>query len=159
MAFITRGQSLNISFNCATNPPDFANLSYEKANEEVGSEDNLISRGAKQICPEYISNLVNELQKGNLSNGNKTLAVYLLGELHPSNTNAIEILIENIDFRTSKIEPNLRPVRWRLYPAEEALIKIGKPVVDPILNHLPNETNQLRRQLMCDVLKQVWQQK
>jgi|SRR5665213_1861403 len=151
----SRAQQVKSSSDCATNPPDFIHLSYEQANKAVNSEDDLISRGTKRICPEYITNLVNQLRHEYLSNGNETLAIYLLGELRPSGSNAIEFLIANIDFRTSKIEPNLHPARWRTYPAEDALMKIGKPVIDPILNHLSNEADTLRRRLMCEVLVKV----
>jgi len=141
--------------NCITNPPDFIYLSYNEANATVKSEDDSIGRGAEKVCPEYITNLVYQLREGHLSNDNKTLAIYLLGELHPNDTNSIEFLIENIDFKATKIDPPWAPRRWGEYPAEEALITVGQPAVIPILNHLPSETNQLRRQLMCDVLKQV----
>jgi hypothetical protein len=136
-------------FDCATNPPDFNKLSYEEADNMLYDETR------KRICPEYIANLVTEIQRGNLSDDKKTLAVYLLGELHPIDTNSIEVLIGCIDFKTIKLDGKTRFSRWGQYPAKEALIKIGKPVIDPILNHLPDETNPLRRQLMCDVLKQV----
>lgn len=141
--------------NCVTNPPDFIHLSYEKANEAVNLEDNLIGRGVEKICPEYITNLVYQLQHGHLTNDNKTLAIYFLGTFRPSDTNSIETLIEDIDFRSSKVEVNLGPARWGMYPAKEALIKIGKPVVNPILEHLITENNELRRHLMCEVLKRV----
>jgi hypothetical protein len=137
------------------NPPDFGKLTYEKALDAVYDEDNMISRGAKKIGAQYINNLVHQLQYGHLSNDNKTLAINLLGDLHPNDTNAIEFLIENIDFIAARIEPPDHITRWGKYPAEEALVAIGKPAVEPILNHLPQENDELRRQLMCDVLKEV----
>lgn len=141
--------------NCATNPPDFSKLSYESAKAAVYDEDSLIGRQAVKISAEYIYNLVQQLQYGHLSSDNKTLAIYLLGELQPKDTNAIEFLIENIDFKATKIEPPNSFPRWGKYPAEEALITIGKPVVNPILDHIPKEDNEFRRQLMCDVLREV----
>jgi hypothetical protein len=150
--------------DCVTNPSDFSILSYDKASAAVDSEDDLIVwRKIKKICPEYIANLVNEIRQRQLNADNKVLAIYLLGELRPSDTNSIEVLIENIDLKATRFDHLLKTrisiQRWGEYPAEEALIKIGQPVVIPILNDLPSETNQLRRKLMCDVLKKVWQQK
>jgi hypothetical protein len=154
--FGLHAQNLATEVGCATNPPDFGKLSYREADNAVKSEDDLIlSERVKKICPDYIINLANQLQEGHLNNDNKTLAIYFLGALHPTDTNSIEVLIENIDFRATKFDLKSAPMRWGKYPAEEALMKIGKPVVNPILNHLPTETSQLRRQLMCDVLKQV----
>ena len=151
--FIARAQSSNINSDCDTNPPDFSKLSYEQAVQTLNAEEK------KKICPEYITNLVNQLRYRQLNNDNKVFPIYLLGWFRASNKDSIEILIENIDLRVSKIEPLLGPARWGKYPAEEALVRIGKPVVDPILNHLPTENSQLRRQLMCDVLKQVLRHK
>jgi hypothetical protein len=149
VAFNARAQNLGGKSDCTTNPPDFVHLSYEEANKAVYIEER------KTICPEYITNLVNQLRQGHLTNDNKTLAIFLLGTFRPTDTNSIEVLIENIDFRASKIDPLLGPARWGFYPAQEALIKIGSPTVNPILNHLPNETNELRLHLMCEVLRHV----
>ena len=72
------------------------------------------------------------------------------------NTNSIEVLIEDIDLKATKFDEPASLPRWGFYPAQQALIKIGEPVVEPILNHLPTEISELRRRLMCDVLKEVW---
>jgi hypothetical protein len=146
-AFNVRAQNFDVTPDCVTNPPAFSEMSYQVASQAVNDELR------KKLCPEYIGNLVEEIRHGNLGN-NKVPAIYLLGELRPHDENSIEVLIENIDLK-SPPNPLLAPLRWGEYPAEEALIKIGKPVVEPILNHLPKETSELRRQLMCDVLKQV----
>ncbi|MGH7976620.1 MAG: hypothetical protein ACREDS_00530 [Limisphaerales bacterium] len=163
ISIVVKAQDSQVNSDCFTNPPDFNKLSYDEANTVVDSEDDLIGRGIKKICPEYITNLVNQIRNGALNSDNKTLAIYLLGELHPDDTNSIEVLIENIDFKATKFDHILKTrisiKRWGSYPAEEALIKIGRPVVDPILNHLPTENSELRRQLMCDVLKQVLRHK
>ena len=139
--------------DCITNPPDFSKLSYGEANAVVNSEK------TKNVCPGYIANLASQLRRGDLSDDNKTVAIYFLGTLRPTDTNSIEILIENIDFRALKLDPKTDLRRWGQFPAEEALIKIGKPVIEPILEHLPKETSELRRQLMCNVLKQVLREK
>jgi hypothetical protein len=147
IAFNTRAQNISVDSNCVTNPPDFSKMSYQVASQTVNNELQ------KRICPEYIKNLVEEIRYGNLGN-NKVPAIYLLGELRPHDENSIDVLIENIDLK-SPPNPLLAPLRWGEYPAEEALVKIGKPAINPILNHLPAETNELRRYLMCEVVKQV----
>jgi hypothetical protein len=122
----------------------------------VDSEDNLIvGRRSKIISQQYIDTIVIELRFGQVSGYNKSLAFYLLGELRPQDANAIELLIDNIDFRAPKLDPALGPARWGFYPAQQALMKIGKPVVSPILNHLPNETNELRMRLLCQVIHNI----
>jgi hypothetical protein len=150
-----QAQSLKMQ-NCVTNPPELNKMSYEEADQAISSEeDSILSTKIERICPEYITNLVIEIRSAQLNNNNRVLAIYFLGELRPSDTNSIEALIDYIDLKASRFDPKTRFRRWGQYPAEEALIKIGKPVVDPILNHLPKETSELRRQLMCNVLKQV----
>ncbi len=140
---------------CVTNPPNFSKLSYNEAKIAVFSEEDLIATGVKKICGDYITNLLNQLEYGHLTNDIKAVAIDLLGTLHPSDSNSIEFLIQNIDFERTKFDPPTRISTQAKYPAKEALMKIGKPVVDSILNHLPTEANQLRRQLMCDVLRRV----
>ena len=158
IAFNSHAQTLT-STNHIILPPDFSKMSYNEANGAVNAETDLIvGRRTKQIGTEYIANLVNQLQSGQLNNDNKVLAVYLLGELRPSDTNSIEVLIENIDLKAKRFDLKTDLQRWGPYPAVEALVKIGKPVVNPILDHLPPEASELRRQLMCNVLRQLWHQ-
>ncbi len=161
-ALSMRAQSSELNSNCDSNPPDFNTSSYEAISHKVNIEyDSIVVSKTKRICPEYITNLVVELQSGKLNDDYKALAIYLLGELHPCDTNSIEVLIKDIDLTSTKHDPadSFSFSRWKKYPAEEALVKIGKPVIEPILNHLPKETSELRRQLMCDVLKQVLRSK
>jgi len=141
--------------SCATNPPDFSKLSYAEADKAASEEYNSIGIGQKKICPEYIPNLVNQLRNGQLNSDEKVLAVWLLGVLRPADTNSLAILIEYIDLKATKFDFKTRLPRWGDYPAEEALIGIGKPAVSPILQHLPSETKELRRHLMCEVLIRV----
>jgi hypothetical protein len=152
-------QNLAVISDCVTNPPSFMKMSYQEADEASFLESDLIERGARKICPEYITNLVNQLYSGRLNHDNEALAIDLLGALHPGDLRSIEFLIQNIDFERTKFDPPDRISTQSKYPAAEALVKIGQPVVIPILNRLPSETNLLRRQLMCDVLKRVWQRK
>jgi hypothetical protein len=140
---------VNGDSNCVTNPPDFKKLDYEKANQAV-ERDQL-----RQLCSEYVTNLVNQLRGGQLSNDNKVLAIYLLGWLRPTDSTSIQYLIDTVDFKASKLDSKTGLRRWGEYPAQEALMKIGKPTVAPILHYLPQETNELRRQLMCFVIKKV----
>jgi hypothetical protein len=145
-------QQSNASSDCVTNPPDFGMLSYQAADSAVYSEEDLIGRKVRKICPEYITNLINQLQYGQLRRDNKALAIDLLGALRPSDSNSIEYLIQNIDFeRTNFDDPNRISTQLK-YPCEGALMRIGQPVVVPILNHLSTETNELRRHLMCEIL-------
>ena len=142
---------------CVTNPPNLCVLGQQEANTAVNWEVYLIAeKKTKKICPEYITNLVEELRNGNLDNAKTVLGIYLLGEMRPTDTNAVHYLIQHIDLKPLNPESyeSLGP-RWQDYPASEALVKIKEPSISPILNNLPGETNDLRRHLMCDVLKQV----
>ncbi|HEX4122039.1 MAG TPA: hypothetical protein VH619_15580 [Verrucomicrobiae bacterium] len=141
-------------------PPDFTKLPYDKASQAVDDQLGVILYlHATAPGPEYFGNLDSQLQYGHLNNGSKVLAIYLLGSLRTLDLQSINILIENIDFKAEKFDRLLKTrisvIRWGLYPAQEALIKIGKPTIAPISNHLPIETNELRRRLLCDVLRKV----
>jgi hypothetical protein len=138
-----------------SNPPDLAHLSYEKGSEAVTLQLHDIADGLKGMGPAYITNLVNQIRRGGLDKERIVLAIYLLGELRPDDTNSIESLIEMVDLKASRFDPPTRPIRWGPYPACEALIKIGKPAANPIYRHLLAETHDLRRDLMCQVLKRV----
>ena len=155
-AYRAEAQDSPNNSGCVTNPPNYGSLSYADADKATDSEANLIvSEKVKKICPEYITNLVKQLRYGHLTTDNKVLAIYLLGELQPSDTDAIEVLIELIDLKATKSEPPGRPPRWPEYPAEGALMTIGMPAANPILNHLPTETKNLRRHLLCEALKHI----
>jgi hypothetical protein len=134
---------------CLTNPPDFGKITYDEADRLVRSEHR------KVVCTEYITNLVFQLQSGELKSDNKVLAIYLLGCLRPQDTNSIEVLVMNIDFQASVFDLAGSFPRWGKYPAEDALIKIGASTVEPLLSHLANKNTNLRRRLMCEVLKKV----
>jgi hypothetical protein len=51
--------------------------------------------------------------------------------------------------------PPIRISSHAKYPAEMALMVVGKPAVPAILKDLPTEENPLRRHLLCEVLKYV----
>lgn len=76
-------------------PPDFSKLSYSQASDAVNAQEGAVMGSKKdKIGAEYINNLVHQIRSGNLNNEKKVLAVYLLGALHPIDTNSIEALIE-----------------------------------------------------------------
>lgn len=132
-------------------PPDFTKMASYK---EMNAALNAVEDSRPTATPEYVSNLVFQIKKESASDEARVYAIFLLGKLHATNSTAIEVLIDKIDLKAPH-QLALRLPPWGEYPAEEALVTIGKPVVEPILNHLSGETNQLRRQLMCDVLKRV----
>lgn len=132
---------------CVTNPPDFSKLSWEDARSASVDEQ------FKNVCrPAYITNLFNQVRSGKLNPDNEALAIDLLGKLRPTNSCIIEFFIQNIDFERKRFDKPGGPSTELKYPCEQALMNIGLPVVNPILNHLTTETNELRRHLMCEVL-------
>lgn len=142
--------------NCATNPPDYSKLTFSEADVATKAEEqSILGTRIKRICPEYITNLVFQLRSGSLNESNKVLTVYLLGMLHPDDSNSIEALIECIELRATVFDPKTAIVRWGYYPAQEALIGIRKPALNPVIAHLHSETNSLRRHLMCGVVRHV----
>jgi hypothetical protein len=129
--------------------PEFTKLStYEEMN--VVLDKVLVSK--PKVTPEYAGDLIRQINEPNASDEGKVYAIYLLGELCITYTNAIETLVNKIGLKAPQIELNLRIRLWGTFPAQEALVKMGMPVVVPILNHLPNEVDQFRRQLLCSVL-------
>lgn len=139
-------------------PPDFGNLSYEDGGGAVDHVVEAVVRGKwMRLESGYVTNLVYQLRKESLPAEKKVLIIYLLGELRASDRDSLEALIKYIDLKT---RPDPKPsgefsMRWGPVPAREALVKIGNPTVVPILNHLPNDVDPIRRSLMCTVLKQI----
>jgi hypothetical protein len=138
-------------------PPNFANMSYGDADKAVYEILWSVLRKEKTVGPEFVPDLVDQLRHGKLTDEKKVLLIYALGLLHPTDTNSIEALIENIDLKAPHLDPAYGIPRWGQYPAAEALWRIGVPTIDPILRHLPTESNSLRRHLMCGVLISVEQ--
>ena len=146
----------NSNSSYSTNPPNFNSLSYEQANLAVKNEEDLIlAARVKTISHEYITNLAGQVRLGTMNSSNKVLAIYLLGVLRPSDTNSVEVLIECVDFKAVVFDSKSAIMRWGEYPAQEALIKIGRPSIAPIFAHLHSETNQLRRLLLCGVVRNL----
>jgi len=135
--------------NCVTNPPDFQSLSYDKAYEAMTSDE---AWRLKEVCPEYITNLVNQIRSKKIPSDNMGPAIYLLGVLRTTNLTAIETLIDIIDFKATKLESKDSIRRWGEYPVVDAFWYIRKPAVEPLCSRLCVETNALRRELMCKSL-------
>ena len=152
LPFIAHADGLTT--NVAT-PPDFTEMSYGDADKAVNDVLVSVLRKERTVSSQYVSGLVHQLRQGNLTDEKKVLVILLLGWLHPKDTNSIEVLIENIDLKAPHLDPAYDIPRWGPYPAQDALVRIGAPAIDPILHHLPDEGSELRRHLMCEVLKSV----
>ena len=112
----------------------------------------VIDSAASTLVQSYRSltdNLVKLLRDGNLPTEKKVYVIYLLGQLRA--VSAVTILIDHIDLKAPKVDSDAIG-RWGLYPAQEALVRIGTPAVNAVIDKLPTEKNELRRQLMCAVL-------
>lgn len=131
-------------------PTNISKLSYGEARDVISFE---LDAKINNVSTEYISNLVSQIRYGSLGKEKKILLIFLLGQLHPSDTNSIEVLIENIDLMAEKTDTYSMPM-WAEgdYPAEGALMTIEKPSIPHVLEHLRTENNELRRHLMCGVL-------
>jgi len=143
----------------ATSPPDFASLSYVDARTAVGVTLDDVNGCLLHLSSEYPLNIIQQLKEKNLSDNKKALAIYLLGAIKPQDTNSIAVLVERIDFevKVPYSDPKWRSLySWSLYPARDALLRIGEASVGPIVLDLPCETNALRRQLLCAVVSTFW---
>ena len=128
-----------------------ANLGQMSYNEASSAVKAVVNQN-RQLA----GTLTGEIEQPNFPPDSKTCAIYLLGELQPRDISSIRALAENIDFTASRRDIGLTIGRWGTYPAQEALVKIGMPAVYVILRvYLPTENNQLRRHLMCSVLRGV----
>lgn len=102
---------------------------------------------------ELVSDLKKELTSGALSDEGKLYVIYFLGELRAAD--ATSVLLENIDFVTPFVDKKGGIGRWGMYPAQEALVKVGTPALNMIVDKLPIEPKEERRQLMCTVMADV----
>ena len=114
--------------------PDFSKLSYEEASKAVNS----ITSQNRQI----VTDLLHQIVHGSLTPEAKTFALYLLGEMRSRDAYAVTVLIDNIDFKTPRVDNEWRVGRWGTYPAQEALVKTRSPFVYGIVNRLAVETNE-----------------
>jgi hypothetical protein len=156
LTVVARADDLSTNTDQIVFPPNFGEMSYGDADKAVGEliRSVLVMR-PKSASPEFVSGLVNQLRQGKLTDEKKVLVVYLLGAVRPKDTDSVEVLIENIDLKAPRMDMAYDIPRWGPYPAQDALIRIGVPAINPILGHLPGEGNELRRSLMCGVLKSV----
>lgn len=153
LPFIGHADDLATDTNYIATPPNFNEMSYGDADKAVYVILRSVLTKEKAVGPEFVSGLVDQLRQGKLTDEKKVLVIYLLGGLRPKDTNSVEVLIENIDLKAPRMDLATDIPRWGPYPAQDALVRIGAPAIDPILNHLPSEGNALRRHLMCGVLK------
>lgn len=141
--------ALQTALNLSSEPaslPDFAALPYEEADRMVTLE------AGKHVDAEYIAKLVRQINGSALNNDKMVLAVYLLGELRPNDPDSVGALIRLVDLRALRMDPKGDSVRWGWYPAQEALVKIGEPAIEPVLKQLAIETDARRLRLLCGVL-------
>ena len=118
------------------------------------SED--MSYAVDKVIESYDSiaaSILEQLRDHQLSNEGKVYAIYLLGRLRANP--AVPILLDNIAFKATKVDPKGGIGRWGMYPAQEALVRIGTPAVNMILDRLPTEREEIRRKLMCSVISDV----
>jgi hypothetical protein len=151
---LPHANGLATNVNYIATPPNFGEMSYDDANTAINEiVDSVVATKIKSVGPNFVIGLVDQLRRGGLDDEKKVLVIYLLGCLRPKDTNSVEVLIEHIDLKAPRLDPKFDIARWGFYPAQDALVRIGAPAIDPILHHLPDEGNALRRHLMCGVLK------
>lgn len=121
--------------------PEFEDVQREQADKAA---DAVID-----AYDETVANLRAQLRRAKTDEG-RTYAAYLLGTLRAQA--AVRDLLQIIDFTAGHVDPKDKIGRWGPYPAQEALSKIGLASVDPILEALGKEDNELRRKLMVMVL-------
>lgn len=133
-------------------PPVFTKMSSFR---ERDAALDLVLETKPNATYKYLTGLTDQVNDKTATDGGKVYAIFLLGEMRATNAFCVEALIAKIDLNAPQGALHLRLPPWGPFPAEEALIKIGEPVVDPILTYVPVEGNELRRHLMCEVLKRV----
>ena len=84
----------------------------------------------------------------------KHLSILLLGDMR--STEAVPVLLDNLEYRNPRQLAGSYPDVNDLYPAVEALSKIGMPAIEPTIDKLGSYTEQcLGRKLCCWVIKEV----
>ncbi len=77
-----------------------------------------------QAHGDVVDALLRQLRAPALPNDRKVLIIYSLGHLR--DPRAASALIANIGLRAEKMDPKLGFARWRQFPAQEALVRIGR---------------------------------
>jgi hypothetical protein len=119
--------------------PDFSTTSEKEADEATTQ----VVKSYDQIVVELMS----QIQKEKATREGLVYCVYLLGEFRA--LRAVSLLVDHIDLEATRIDPKLRKGRWGVYPAEEALVKIGDHSVREVLAKLAAEENKRRRVRMA----------
>jgi len=84
----------------------------------------------------------------------KHLAMLLLGDLRAAE--AVSVLLENLEYRNPKRLSGSYLFEADFFPAAEALVRIGIPAVDPVIERLGGyQESCLGRRLCLVVLRQV----
>ena len=135
--------------------PEFRSLAYANAKVAVDTAVVAVGWGGCRVLPEFSQKVLEQLKSEKLSNDKKALAIYMLSKVTPRDTNSIRAAIDQVDLRVNVPYSDhdwrfLYP--WSLYPARDALLRIGESSVEPIVQDLRGETNALRRQLLCAVV-------
>jgi hypothetical protein len=124
----------------------FAVPDFEKVRQD---EADKAAEAVTTSYDEIVANLRAQLRQAKTDDG-RTYAAYLLGTLRAQA--AVRDLLEVIDFPAGHLDPRDRIGRWGSYPAQDALSKIGVASVQPTLEALGKEDNELRRKLMVMVV-------
>ncbi len=136
---------------------DTASSAISRLNMLKGGARDSSSDAANLIVSDYsdlVAGLVQQIkdEKGGSPDG-KLHAIYVLGELRAAA--ATLPLISLIATEAIYQDMKSKRARWGQYPAAEALVKIGNPVIQPVLNQLAQEPDQKRKDLLCSVIVQV----
>ena len=84
----------------------------------------------------------------------KHLSILLLGDLQAQES--INVLMENIEYRNPKSIVMGRVSPDGLYPAVEALIKIGMPAVEPVINKMASyDKESIARENCIFILQRI----
>ena len=118
--------------------------------EERDEVTNRLAHERHQLIGDLMNQL-DALRKGDAKG--KEHIIYLLGTYGA--TEAVKLLTDMIDFKATIVDPRVRIGRWGLYPAQEALVKIGKPAANEVLRRIASEADPTRRKLMCIVIEAV----
>jgi hypothetical protein len=105
---------------------------------------------ASQGYTDAVNAVLTQVQDGGLSEEGMLYAIVLLGQLRAAT--AASTLVEHIDFKPARKDTSGGIGRWGPYPAQQALVKIGLPAVNVVLDQLPAEGRELQRELLYAVL-------
>jgi hypothetical protein len=141
----------------------------EGSNDTVNSKDIIASVHANNIYAfeqvagnfesqrdQLNSNLLNELQDVRLPNLTRCAAAYYLGEMR--SFEAVNILASNITLQFDKSQIKLKhlvKIDLSVYPAMDALTKIGSPAIPALIQNLADNDDAGLRALSLEALYQI----